>query len=247
MLIEDEPPTLRTLKILLEKMSSEYKVVITASDGEQAVNILKETPIDLVFTDIKMPIKDGFYVLEYLTKYSPNTLCVILSGYGEFEYAQKALSYNVVDYLLKPVSPKNLASVMTKIEKRLNAKQTSTFRENLSQENISTVSTDQMMQDLEHYLESHMNESISHQSLADKYGFSAAYISKLFKKYRGITPTEYLTQLRIEKAKLLLETEPTMLTKNIASLTGFTDPYYFSKIFKKTVGMTPKEYKQSQK
>lgn len=244
MLIEDEPPTLRTLKILLEKLSPQYNIVATASDGEQAVEILRVTPVDVVFTDIRMPIEDGFYVLDYLTKHSPDTLNIILSGYSEFAYAKKALSYNVVDYLLKPISTNELKIIMEKIEELYALKKKASLKEDIQHTDLSYASTDQIMFDLENYLKTHIEEPITHQSLAEMYGFSAAYLSKLFKKYRGITPTEYLTSLRIEKAKLLLESEPSLLTKNVASLTGFTDPYYFSKIFKKTVGLTPKEYKK---
>lgn len=245
MLIEDEPPTLRTLKILLEKISSDYLVVATASDGEAAVNLLKTTPVDVVFTDIRMPVEDGFYVLKYLTQYRPNTLNVILSGFSEFEYAKKALSYNVIDYLLKPISKKELCIIMKKVEKCIKEMHHNVLSDNILHSDLGTASTDQIMHNLEHYLETHITETITHQSLSSKYGFSAAYISKLFKNYRGMTPTEYLTQLRLEKAKLLIQTNPSLLTKNIAALSGFSDPYYFSKIFKKHVGMTPKEYKKS--
>ena len=68
--------------------------------------------------------------------------------------------------------------------------------------------------------------------------------NKLFKTYMGVTPSKYLTNLRIEQAKRLIEASPRRLSKDIASAVGFSDSLYFSRVFKKETNYSPAEYKR---
>lgn len=82
------------------------------------------------------------------------------------------------------------------------------------------------------------------ESMAEYCKLSVGYFSHLFKKRIGSSPMKYLTELRIEKAKELIATN-SMSLSNIAQMTGFNDPLYFSRVFKKTTGIPPKEFQQS--
>ena len=82
------------------------------------------------------------------------------------------------------------------------------------------------------------------ESMAEYCKLSVGYFSHLFKKRIGSSPMKYLTELRIEKAKELIATN-SMSMSNIAQMTGFNDPLYFSRVFKKTTGIPPKEFQQS--
>ena len=76
-------------------------------------------------------------------------------------------------------------------------------------------------------------------------GLNASYLSKLFRKETGKTITDYLTDARIEKAKRILEDYSDVRMYEVGSLVGYPDPMYFTKLFKKHVGMAPKEYQDS--
>lgn len=243
MLVEDEPPILRAMKKLIESCNPEFKVVASAADGEQAANILDSTPIDVVFTDIMMPVKDGFFVLEYINSKYPHIYSVVLSGHDEFDYAKKAIPLGIIDYLLKPVSKEELMSVVKKVDGLIRQLKRDTLKKEYDMDDRSSLNTGQLMSVIEVYLEENLKSSITHKSLSEKFGYSAPYISSLFKKTHGMTPAEYLTNLRVNKAKVIIETTPDVLTKNIASSTGFSDPFHFSKIFKKITGYTPRDYK----
>ncbi|MBS5695776.1 MAG: AraC family transcriptional regulator [Lachnospiraceae bacterium] len=82
------------------------------------------------------------------------------------------------------------------------------------------------------------------ESMAEYCKLSTGYFSHLFKKRMGSAPMKYLTELRIEKAKELIATN-SMNLSDIAQMVGFTDPLYFSRVFKKTTGIPPKEFQQS--
>lgn len=113
-----------------------------------------------------------------------------------------------------------------------------------SQEEQSKTNVTELMQQIDEYIQRHLAEPINHQHLSDKFGLVPSYISKLFAQYKGISPSKYLTELRIEKAKALLKADPPMLLKDIAAIVGYEDANYFSRLFKKKTGLWPTEYKQ---
>lgn len=104
-------------------------------------------------------------------------------------------------------------------------------------------STELLMQKIDKYLVSNLGELINHQKLSEVFGLVPSYLSKQFKKYKGMSPADYLIKLRIEKAKEIFLSQPDILTKDVAMIVGFTDPFYFSKIFKKETGMSPSVFR----
>ena len=97
---------------------------------------------------------------------------------------------------------------------------------------------------IERYLSSHYAEEISSDTLSARFGFVPSYLSKVFRRQTGMSPTEYLTKLRVDKAKELLGTRPGLLIRDAALLVGYKDPYYFSKLFKKSTGLWPTQYQE---
>ena len=87
-------------------------------NGRQAAEFIQENPVDIVLTDILMPYMDGMELSHFLHDNYPDIVIVIFSGFGEFEYAKKAIQYNVSEYLLKPVTAMELTGVMRKNEKK---------------------------------------------------------------------------------------------------------------------------------
>ena len=89
----------------------------------------------------------------------------------------------------------------------------------------------------DHYTNSELNLS----AVAQELGYNSKYISRIFKLRMGITFSEYLTQMRIQNAVFLMEQGVTAI-KNVALLSGYKDPLYFSNVFKKAVGLSPSAY-----
>ncbi|WP_105619759.1 response regulator transcription factor [Vallitalea okinawensis] len=241
LIVEDEPPIQRSLKKLIENINPSFKVADTAFNGDEAIEKLKHSDFHVVFTDIRMPVKDGFHVLNYINNHNLEIIPIILTGFEEFEYARQAIQLNVLDYLLKPVDVDSLTKLLDQIHNQLSIK-----FECHDSDSYKTSST-AIMHQIQHYLEDHIKEPITQQSLAKRFGFTPAYLSRLFKKEVGMSPTEYLCTLRITRAKELMQQNPHILTKSLAPAVGFTDPFYFSKTFKKITGLSPKTYKEEMK
>ncbi|MCA1061816.1 response regulator [Rossellomorea sp. AcN35-11] len=100
------------------------------------------------------------------------------------------------------------------------------------------------MQQIEEYLQQHYQHDIHLQEIADRFYLSREYISRKFKQDYGATITDYVTSIRMDKARKLLE-NPYLKIYEVAYGVGYGNEKYFSKVFKKNVGMTPNEYRQA--
>ena len=100
----------------------------------------------------------------------------------------------------------------------------------------------EFVQSIESYLQEHYSEPITTQSLSAVFGYVPSYISSMFKQEYALSPSEYLTKIRIEEAKRLMKDKPEMFCKEIAESVGFKNQHHFSRIFKKTEGIWPTEY-----
>ena len=113
MIVDDEPYIRQGLKILINWEQHGFKICEEAASGNEAIKKLERTNVDLVITDIKMPGMDGLELIEYTREnISKPIKFIILSGFYEFEYAKKAIKYDVADYVLKPVQREELLKVL---------------------------------------------------------------------------------------------------------------------------------------
>lgn len=119
---EDEPLALRTLKNMIERHYPDMQVVGEARSGEEALALIEEKLPDMVFSDIRMPVMDGIELLRQIRARNLDIELVIISGYQDFQFAQSAIRYGVVEYLLKPISLSKIHTLMSKLRDTLNEK-----------------------------------------------------------------------------------------------------------------------------
>jgi len=118
LVVDDEPRQVRTMISILKKIRPNYEI-FEAYDGKEALEIVLSMPLDIVITDIKMPVMDGLELGEKICQAASNIKIVILSGYAEFEYAQKSIRFGVFDYLMKPISKNDMEIMLSRIEKSI--------------------------------------------------------------------------------------------------------------------------------
>jgi two-component system response regulator YesN len=132
MVVEDSKPILRNIVQQIESMHARVRVVATASNGKQALARLSDTQVDIVFSDIKMPILGGLDFLGEAKTRRPGLRCVIISGYDDFEFARQAIQLGVDEYILKPVTPNELMPVLNRIVASLDQRTRQTFQNELA-------------------------------------------------------------------------------------------------------------------
>ena len=117
LLVDDEPFIVQGLKAMLEQGNQNCEIVGEASNGKEALDFLKQREVDLVIADIQMPVMSGLGLLETIRKEKiSDAYFVILSGYSDFQYAQQALRYKTMDYVLKPVKQEELEHIIAQVE-----------------------------------------------------------------------------------------------------------------------------------
>jgi two-component system response regulator YesN len=122
LMVDDEEIVRRGFRSKINWTSLGFEFLEPCSNGEQAIEALDALRPDVVMTDIAMPRTDGLGVAAYAAEHHPQTVVVILSGYDEFEYAQKAIRSNVFEYVLKPVTSRDLTGLLERIKAQLDSR-----------------------------------------------------------------------------------------------------------------------------
>lgn len=123
LLVDDEAIVCDGLTRFVNWEELGFQVVSAANSVAQALVYMECHPVDIVISDIKMPVQNGLQLLEVIQEEYLDVNTIILSGYGEFEYAQKALRLGAIDFLMKPVNFGELKKLLTTIYHKLETKQ----------------------------------------------------------------------------------------------------------------------------
>ena len=113
-IVDDEPIVLEGIRSKIDWEGSGFTFAGEATDGEIALSMIHELKPDILVTDIKMPFMDGLQLSEAIKRTQPWIKIIILSGHDEFDYAKKAISIGIEDYLLKPFTPDELLASLNK-------------------------------------------------------------------------------------------------------------------------------------
>ncbi len=232
-IVDDEPKIRNGLNKLLDAREN-WNVVGTFEDAKSALKFIYEDEVDVIITDIKMPEVSGLELIGQIRDKNKNVCIIILSGYSNFSFAQKAIQLGVTRYMTKPTNTKELISVLMMIEnERKFGKEDK--KEVLEVNNLLVLKAIK-------YIEMNYSKKIVLKDIAAELFISPNYLCDLFKKHMGKNLSEYIIEYRMQKAKKLLGQLEYKIS-DIADIIGFGDAKYFSSTFKKMYGVTPLEYR----
>lgn len=258
MIVDDEQHMTEYLKHLIDWQTYGFNQVETINKGKQAQQLLAESPPELLIADIRMPEVSGLDLAAQLAEQKAATKVMIVSGFSEFDYAQKAIRYGVTEYLVKPVLKKDflialertLPLITESIGKVDEATVTSMGERVASGSEQFADPNETMVEDenivfLKAYIHNHYDEPLSLESLGEKVQLNASYLSHHFKTVTGKNLLSYLTEVRMAKAaELLAESE--LKVNIIGDMVGYHKTQYFISLFKKKYGLTPQQYRRQQ-
>lgn len=232
LIIDDEELIRQGIKKRIISYELNIGTIFEGSNGIQALELLKNNKINIALVDINIPFINGLEFIKEGIKLSRDTIFIIISGYDNFSYAQKAIEYGVFRYILKPINKNQLKETLIEAINLLGEKADE------SDDKLNPL-TKRILTEVNN---NYSNCEYSLLDLAKSVGFSESYISKTLKKDIGMTFNEYLTSIRIEMAKKILMTEGKLTTVNeVAKRVGYSNQHYFSQVFKKHIGSTPSE------
>ncbi|WP_214629036.1 response regulator transcription factor [Paenibacillus agaridevorans] len=258
LLVEDETFVRESVKEIIRWEDMGFTLTGEASNGEEALEMIRQEPPDLVLCDIVMPKMDGLALLKETRRAGIPSKFVMLTCIGDFESMRQAMEYGASNYILKlSMSVKDLRETLAKISAELSSSRPSGVHGNTGAPPDAASSsrpkpvnpldkiTHPEVKKIIQFIDRHYAEEISLSSLSKYVMMGENYVSALFKKKTGETLIHYLHRIRIEKAiELLMSTE--LPVNQIGQNVGFMNDNYFIKIFKRMTGTTPSQYRQSQ-
>lgn len=230
LLADDEEPVLRMIRRFVEWEALGLEECGTASDGDELYRKIKETHPDIVLTDITMPGMNGLEVIAKCLEEGIMPRFIILSAYATFDYARQALRLGVDEFLTKPIRRLELNQTLKK------------SAEKTEEGNTQKYAQSQVINHACEYIEMHFDEQLQLSDAAGQVFLSANYFSHLFRTETGKRFTEYLTEVRIRHAKKWLA-DPEYSIDTVASMCGYDDARYFSRVFKAETDHTPQEWR----
>ena len=258
LIVEDN----QELRFFIRTIFAQYFNVIEAENGNTGLEKSKLYMPDIIISDVMMPEKDGIEMVrelreEMTTSHIP---IVMLTAKSTIESKIEGMKLGADDYITKPFSAAYLkARIFNLLEqrKKLQALYCASLLPASTEQPLAGKKEttppalspndqkfmDKVMETIEKHLD---NGDLTVEDIAGEVNMSRSVFFKKLKTLTGLSPVEFLREIRMKRAAQLIETEEYNMAQ-IAYMVGLNDSHYFSKCFKQQYGMTPTEYKESRK
>ena len=250
LIAEDEDIIRKGLIYTTDWIRMDCMVVAEAVNGQDGLLKIQEYKPDVVIADICMPFMDGIEMIKEASK-TVKFKSILLTSYADFEYARRAIAAQVSEYLLKPVDEEKLAALMKHLGEEIASSQQLEYA-------VERAEATGGIMNLEYYMNLDFSENryvsqaleqirtgyadkLSVESISEKLGVSASYLSRKFKEVTGQTFLDFLNKYRVSQAIMLLNTGQYRIGE-AADATGFTDYKHFCAVFKKYTLKSPSKF-----
>jgi two-component system response regulator YesN len=219
-----------------------------AQDGEEALELCETLMPDIVLTDIRMPAINGLELVMAIKERGVNAKIIIISGYNDFSYAQKAIKLGVFDYILKPVENSEMLEVVKRCVRQIELESGGRESAGFSMPPAKTGTPEKggriqkMLEKTKKFIEENYAKPLTQRDAAESIMLNTSYFSKIFNEEVGGSFPHYLARYRVGKAIELMK-DPTLKVYEIASRVGYDNVQYFIKIFRHYTGMSPNQYR----
>lgn len=248
LIADDEGYERDILTEIIDKRFGGEAEVRSVENGRMAVDTAALWAADVVLMDIEMPGINGIDAAKQILAHRPDCKMIFVTAYSLFTYAHEAVKLGACDYILKPVVPDDVEKAVRRAASQAEAQrqlEAMASTEDLSKLAENYDKTSLLMGKVKKYLQhNYMMYDISLDSVSTILNLNSSYFSSLFKRTFRVNFLDYLTELRMDAAKELLS-DPLRSTAEVANMVGYESANYFTRAFKKKVGMTPTDYRRS--
>jgi two-component system response regulator YesN len=264
LILDDDIQIREGLERGIDWKSAGFEEVRSVGDGVTGLRLAREMAPDIVLSDVRMPGMDGLEFLRAVKGMFPRIKVVLISGYDDFEYLQKAVRYHADAYELKPVKIRSLLSLIGDLKANMGTEEELPRGEGrygsghgpghgsehgsghsprpFPEQSFSGAYSLRIRRAID-YVNSHLAADLSARNLGVLLGISPNYFSALFKQETGTSFNGFVNRVRLENAAYFLEHTDGRISE-IAASTGFRDVVYFSQVFRKTYGCCPSRYRK---
>lgn len=235
-IVDDEVLIRNGLRNYFPWESVGFEVVASFENGKLALDYINENRVDVMITDIKMPFMDGLELASLVHENYPDLTTIFLTGHRDFDYAQKAIKYNVKRYIVKPTKYNELFKIFTELRDELDKKHTAHQEQGYYNDIVNQVKT---------YVIANLKDA-NLNSAATYVNITPSYLSKIFTKYSDLSFLSFMQEAKMEKAKYYL-TQTNMKTYEISESLGYATPKNFTRTFRNYVGFSPRDYRYNKK
>lgn len=246
LIVEDNADLLELMK---QALSKHYRVV-TAKNGKQAWNVIQKEPLDIVVSDVMMPIMDGIELTRLIKNDQSfwQLPVILLTAKDRQEDENEGYAIGADAYITKPFSFEELtlrADMLIANRQKVwdNARQEAKFRQ--TEEKATSVSDPDkafMMRATQIVMEHLDDTAFDRETFAKEMLVSSSTLYNKVHAITGKTVVEFVNSIRLEEAAKILRAEPTITIVDLAARVGFNTPKYFSRCFRKQFGVLPKGY-----
>lgn len=237
LIVDDELPAVQGILRIMDWRQLRIDNAYVAYSLREAMEQFAQHPIELLLTDIEMQGGTGFDLIRWCNARNMRYVSIILSGFPNFHYAQRAITLGVFEYLLKPVNNAMLEDTLRRAIAHL--KQNG----DIPTEPPSSAAQS-LIEQVQFYIFDYISQEITRDDIAAYVNFSPQYLSTVFKRETNCTLSDYIRNERIAFAKRLLK-QTNLPISMISENVGYDSLSYFSTVFRQLVGCTPREYRKS--
>ncbi|MEY8353238.1 response regulator [Lachnospiraceae bacterium 54-53] len=238
LVVDDEINSRNTLATCFPWDELGFEICGQADNGKEALDMIKNQVVHVVFTDISMPVMDGIGLAKSISALKgARPLVVFLSAHDDFKYAQDALRYGVRYYALKPSSFGELKEIFGMIREELDLKY------QVDKDSPPNDKGDETIKKVLEYCRRNYREG-SLADLSESLYLNPSYLSQLIKQKTNMTFSDHLLEMRMKQAAIFLR-DPAVKIYSISSLVGYINSNNFTRAFRAYYGMTPTEYRSN--
>lgn len=237
---------------ICSQITGDY-TIIEASNGKEAIEKLQSYSIDLILSDVMMPEMNGFELLEYVKKTDGfhQIPVLMLTALADHHDKMKALTAGVDDYLTKPFHHDELNARISylltnhferqqwKVEQKQDLADKNEVSETLVKNEVPLNMIHRIQTEIETLLS---DTNLSIPQLSEKLDMSQSKLFRETKTATGLSPLQLITEMRLDKARSILEKQQVKTVIEVMNAVGFKKPDYFAKVFKKRFGVLPSSY-----
>ena len=236
LIVDDELPAVQGILQIMDWKRLGIENAYVAYSLREAMEQFSQHYIELLLTDIELQGGTGFDLIRWCNARNMRYVSIILSGFPNFHYAQRAITLGVFEYLLKPVNNSMLEGTLQRAVARLR-------QQNEVPVQRPDTDAESLIEQVQFYIFDHISQEISRDEISAYVNLSPKYLSTIFKRETSCTLSDYIRNERIAFAKRLLK-QTNLPISMISENVGYDSLSYFSTVFRQVAGCSPREYRR---